>query len=84
MVKVQWWVLVKKGSKLDEQHLYENCWNGKWKCNLVDLKQWLDISTIFFFPIKRNTANKSQISIIVVYTGRAKMNFDVINASNNL
>jgi hypothetical protein len=25
MVKVQWWVLVKKGSNLDEQHLYENC-----------------------------------------------------------
>ncbi len=24
MVKVQWWVLVKKGSKLDE-HLYDNC-----------------------------------------------------------
>jgi len=24
MVKAQWWVLVKKGSKLDE-HLYENC-----------------------------------------------------------
>jgi len=33
MVKVQWWVPMKKGSKLDERHLYENCWNGKWKCN---------------------------------------------------
>ncbi len=29
MVKVQWWVLVKKGSNLDEQHLLEDCWNGK-------------------------------------------------------
>ncbi len=48
MVRVQWWVLVKKGSNLDEQHLYENCWNGKWKCNLADPKKWLDISTIFF------------------------------------
>jgi len=48
MVRVQWWVLVKKGSNLDEQHLYENCWNGKWKCNLANPKQWLDISTIFF------------------------------------
>jgi hypothetical protein len=47
MVKVQWWVLVTKRSNLDEQHLYEDCWNGKWKCNLVDLEQWLDISTIF-------------------------------------
>jgi hypothetical protein len=24
MVKVQWWVLVKKGINLDEQHLYED------------------------------------------------------------
>jgi hypothetical protein len=24
MVKVQWWVLVKKGKNLDEQHLYED------------------------------------------------------------
>jgi hypothetical protein len=36
MVKVQWWVLAKKVSNLDEQCLYEDCWNGKWKCNLVD------------------------------------------------
>jgi hypothetical protein len=28
----------KKGSNLDEQCLYENCWNGKWKCNLTDPK----------------------------------------------
>jgi len=49
MVKVQWWVLVKKGSNLDEKHLYEDCWNGKWKCNLIDLGQFLDILTIIFF-----------------------------------
>ncbi len=29
MVRVQWWVLVKKGSKWDERHMYEDCWNGK-------------------------------------------------------
>jgi hypothetical protein len=29
-VKVQWWVLMNKGSNLDEQLLYEDCWNGKW------------------------------------------------------
>jgi hypothetical protein len=29
MVRIQWWVLVKKGSNLDEQHLYEDCQNGK-------------------------------------------------------
>ncbi len=38
MVKVQWWVLVKKGSNLNDQHLYEDCQNGKWKCNLADLE----------------------------------------------
>jgi hypothetical protein len=27
---------MKKGSNLEEQCLYENYWNGKWKCNLVD------------------------------------------------
>jgi hypothetical protein len=51
MVRVQWWVPMKKRSNLDERHLYEDCWNGKWKCNLGDLEQWLDISAIFFsFP----------------------------------
>ncbi len=30
------WVPVKKGSNSNERHLYEDCWNGKWKCNLVD------------------------------------------------
>ncbi len=48
MVRVQWWVLVKKKSNLDEQHLYEDCWNGKWKCNLADPKQWVDILSILF------------------------------------
>ncbi len=44
-------VLVKKGSNLNEQHLYEDCWNNKWKCNLVDLEHWLHISNVLlFFP----------------------------------
>ncbi len=85
MVRIQWWVLVKKGSNLDEQHLYEDCWSGKWKCNLVDSQQCLDISTILLsFPIQKNTTNKSQISILVVYVGKTKINFDVANASINL
>jgi hypothetical protein len=25
MVRVQWWVLMKKKSNLDERHLYEDC-----------------------------------------------------------
>jgi len=39
-VHVQWWVLVKKGGKNDEE-LYHNCWFNKWKCNHVDPKQWV-------------------------------------------
>ncbi len=22
----------------DERHLYDDYWNGKWKCNLIDLE----------------------------------------------
>jgi hypothetical protein len=34
-VYVQWWVLVRKGVKNDEE-LCHNCWLNKWKCNHVD------------------------------------------------
>jgi len=85
LVKVQWWVLVNKGSILDEQHLYENCYNGKWKCNLIDPKQWLNISAILLsFLVQKNTTNKSQINIHAIYVGRVKVNFNVANASTNL
>ncbi len=36
MVRVQWWLPMKKRSNLDEQHMYEDFHNGKRKCNLVD------------------------------------------------
>jgi hypothetical protein len=36
-VYVQWWVLMRKGTKNDEE-LYHNCWLNKWKCNHVDSK----------------------------------------------
>jgi len=39
MVRVQSWVLVKKESNLDVKHMYEDCCNGKWKCNLANPKQ---------------------------------------------
>jgi hypothetical protein len=39
---------MKKGTNLDEQHLYDDCWNGKWKCNFVILEQWLNISFVLF------------------------------------
>jgi hypothetical protein len=60
-------------------------YNGKWKCNLAYLKQWLNISTIFFsFPTWKNTTNKCQISIPTTYASKAKVNLDAANASNNL
>jgi hypothetical protein len=70
---------------LDEQHLYEDCWNGKWKCNLADPRQWFDISTILFsFYAWKNTTNKSQINILATYATRVKVNLDVVNVSTNL
>ncbi len=65
IVRVSWWAPMKKGSKSNEWCLYEDCWNGKWKCNLVDLKKWFNISVIhFYFPTWKNTTNKSQITIL--------------------
>jgi hypothetical protein len=65
--------------------LYEDCWNGKWKCNLANLEQWRDISIIVFsFPTWKNTTNKSQLNILAIYVGRVKVNLDAINASTNL
>jgi hypothetical protein len=82
MVRVQWWILVKERSNLNEWHLYEACWNGKWRCNLTNLEQWLDISTMFFsFPNQKNTTNKSQINIFATYASRVKVNLDNTNAS---
>ncbi len=70
---------------MDEQHLDEDYWNGKWKCNLANLEQWLDISTILLsFHAQKNTRNKGQINILVAYAGTCKVNLNVTNALNNL
>jgi hypothetical protein len=67
-VRVEWWVPVKKGLNLDEWHLYQDCYNDKWKCNLTNLKQWFDISTIlFYFFVQKNTTTKAkQIFLLFV------------------
>jgi hypothetical protein len=36
MVRVQWWVPTKKGLNSNERCFYKNCYDDKWKCNLVD------------------------------------------------
>jgi hypothetical protein len=62
---------------LDEQHLYEDCWNGKWKCNLANLGQCLDILAILFsFPAWKNTVNKNEINILATYATTVKVNLN--------
>jgi len=76
---------MKKWSNLDDRHLYEDCWNGKWKCNLVDLEQWLKIVVVFFYFLsQKNMTNKSQITIPNNYSFQVKVNLEATNASNNL
>jgi hypothetical protein len=78
-VYVQWWVPMRKGVKNDEE-LYHNCWLSKWKCNHVDPKQRVEISSITFsFSIINNTTINSIISISVTHASKAKANFDVTN-----
>ncbi len=41
-VHIRWWVLVKKRTKNDKK-LYQDYGENKWKCNLANPKQWVDI-----------------------------------------
>ncbi len=80
-----WWVPMKKASNLDEQHLYEDCWNGKWKCNLIDLEWWLKILVVLSsFPTWKNTTNKSQINIPQSFAFWIRVNLEATNAFSNL
>jgi hypothetical protein len=64
--------------------LYENCWKGKWKCNLADREQWLEIANILLsFPSWKNTTNKSQMTIPDNCSSQSKVNLEAANASNN-
>ncbi len=45
MVHVQWWVPCKKGTCNDVE-LYQDYWQGRWKCNLTYPIQWVDIDWI--------------------------------------
>jgi hypothetical protein len=78
-VHVHWRVHVKKGAKNDEE-LYHDCWLNKWKCNLVDPKQWVEISFVMFFFLARNkTIVDSIVSISATYAFKAKTNIDATN-----
>jgi len=75
---------MKKCKNLDERHLYEDCWNGKWKCNFANLEQLLDISFVLFSFLAQKKSNKNQITIPTACVSRAKVNLDVVNALSNV
>jgi hypothetical protein len=78
-VYVQWWVLVRKGVKNDEE-LYHTCWLSKWKCNHANPKQWVEIfSIMFFFSTRSNITINSNISINATHASKAKSNINVAN-----
>jgi hypothetical protein len=67
MVHVQWWVPFKKGAHNDVD-LYCDSWEGKWKCNLANPMQWVDIDSIAFsFPAKKNITMNNIITISDVH-----------------
>jgi hypothetical protein len=69
---IQWWVRVKKGTKNDRK-LYQDYWVIKWKCNLADPKQWVDISSILSsFPTRSNITINNIIMISANYATKAK------------
>jgi hypothetical protein len=83
MVHVQWWVSLKKGAVSDVE-LYSNYWQGKWKCNLNDLMQWLNINSIAFsFPSRKNITINNTITINDVHASRARANIEEANAHNH-
>jgi hypothetical protein len=62
-----------KKIKDDEQSLYEDYWNGKWKCNLVDLEQWLNVLVILFlFLIRKNTTEKIKFLLLLIVLHQLK------------
>jgi hypothetical protein len=57
-----------------------NCWVNKWKCNLADPKQWVNISNVLlsFFTTSNVTINSS-IMISVNHATKTKQSLDVTN-----
>jgi threonine/homoserine/homoserine lactone efflux protein len=70
---IQWWVLVKKGTKNDRE-LYWDCWVNKWKCNLADPKQWVDISSNLFSFLAKNHVTINSIIVLLVLIMQPKPN----------
>jgi hypothetical protein len=73
-----------KKIKDDQQSLYEDYWNGKWKCDLVDPKQWFNILIVFFCFLLRKIQLKKSNSYYTSCVTPIKVNLDATNASSNL
>jgi hypothetical protein len=70
---------VRKGARNDRK-LYQDYWVSKWKCNLVDPKQWVDISSVLFSFVARNNVTFNNIIMINANCAtKAKQNLDVAN-----
>jgi hypothetical protein len=55
-------------------------WVSKWKCNLVDPKQWVDFSFVLIsFLVESNVIINNIIMINVNHVTKAKQNFDATN-----
>ncbi len=56
---------------LNSYMAYLDPWLSKWKCNLADPKQWVDISLVqFSFPAKSNVMINSIIMIRLIMQPR--------------
>ncbi len=72
----------KKGTH-NNAKLYQGCWEGKWKCNLVDPRQWVEIDSITFsFPVRKYTTMNNIITISDVHVSQTRANIDVANEVN--
>jgi hypothetical protein len=71
-------IIVKKGAKNDEE-LYHNYWSNKWKCNHVNPKQWVKISSVTFsFSARSNITINSMININATHASKAKINLGAL------
>jgi threonine/homoserine/homoserine lactone efflux protein len=54
----------KKEEARNERELFRACRLSKWKCNLTNPKQWVNISSILFFFLVRNIVMLNSIVMI--------------------
>jgi hypothetical protein len=70
---------VKKGVGNDRK-MYWDCWVNKCECNLVNPKQWVNISSmVFSFSTRSNVTINNITMISVIHATEAKQNLDATN-----